>query len=82
MGETKPIGGRETLDDRRRGTDWKMSGPGARSSAEEIDISEGSGAIVFSRLRLSYTSIGLIFSVGGIGESPKSGTSDITVDVS
>ena len=64
------------------GADWLMSGAGARSSAEEVDMSGGSSAVVFSRLCLSYTSIGLIFSVGGTELSPKSGTNEITRDVS
>ena len=51
-----------------------MSGVGEGSSAEEAVKSRGSGATVFSRLRLSYTIIGLMFSVGGSGGSPNAGT--------
>ena len=75
-------GEREILDDRRRETVWEMSGAGAGSNVEERDISRGLGALVFSRLCLSYTNIGLIVSVGGTGVSPISGTSEIIGDVS
>ena len=51
-------------EDRRRGTEWLMSGTGAGSSVEEVDVAGSLGIVVFSRLRLSCSRIGLVLSVG------------------